>query len=120
MMRKLTAILLTTSMILMSVVTARAGGPFETFDITGAGPSPIPGHMLARVIPIKWDARQSRFHIASITLSIRFPTRWGPDFDCGSGHAGVAGVVRCLEFDPNLIHRYADCWDNEQPGIDPV
>ena len=57
MKRKLTSILLTTSMILMSIVTARAGGPFESFDITGAGPSPIPGHLLARVIPIKWDAR---------------------------------------------------------------
>lgn len=57
MKRKLTSILLTTSMILMSVVTARAGGPFETVDITNAGPSPIPGHLLARVIGIKWDAR---------------------------------------------------------------
>ncbi|HEY9503450.1 MAG TPA: hypothetical protein VIR01_17570, partial [Pyrinomonadaceae bacterium] len=56
-MRKLTSILLTTSMLLMSVVTIRAGGPFESFDITGAGPSPIPGHLLARVIPIKWDVR---------------------------------------------------------------
>ncbi|HEX2272026.1 MAG TPA: matrixin family metalloprotease [Pyrinomonadaceae bacterium] len=56
-MRKLTSILLTTSMILMSVVTTRAGGAFESFDITNAGPSPIPGHLLARVIPIKWDAR---------------------------------------------------------------
>jgi hypothetical protein len=44
-------------MILMTIGTARAGGPFESFDITGAGPSPIPGHLLARVIPIKWDAR---------------------------------------------------------------
>lgn len=56
-MRKLTAILLTTSMVLMSFATARAGGPFTSFDITGAGPSPIPGHLLARVIGIKWDAR---------------------------------------------------------------
>ena len=57
MKRKLTSILLTTSMILMSIVTARAGGPFESFDITAGTPSPIPGHILARVIPIKWDAR---------------------------------------------------------------
>jgi len=49
--------LLTTSMILMSVATTLAGGPFESFDITNAGPSPIPGHLLARVIPIRWDAR---------------------------------------------------------------
>lgn len=56
-MRKLTAILLTTSMVLMSFATARAGGPFESFDITGAGPSPIPGHLLARAIQIRWDPR---------------------------------------------------------------
>ena len=57
MKRKLTSILVISSMILMSVVSAHAGGPFETVDITGAGPSPIPGHLLARVIGIKWDAR---------------------------------------------------------------
>ncbi len=57
MKRKLTSILLTTSMMLMSVATTRAGGQLETFDITNAGPSPIAGHLLARVIPIKWDAR---------------------------------------------------------------
>src|SRR5215203_5834868 len=57
MKRKLTSILLTTCMILMSVGTTLAGGPFESFDITNAGPSPIPGHILGRVIPIKWDPR---------------------------------------------------------------
>jgi hypothetical protein len=56
-MRKLTSILLATSMILMSFATTLAGGPFESFDITNAGPSPIPGHILARIIPIKWDPR---------------------------------------------------------------
>src|ERR1041384_5930387 len=57
MKRKLTSILLTTCMLLMSVGTLRAGGPFETVDITAGAPSPIPGHILARVIGIKWDAR---------------------------------------------------------------
>jgi hypothetical protein len=44
-------------MILMSVVTTRAGGAFESFDITNAPPSPTAGQLIARVIPIKWDAR---------------------------------------------------------------
>lgn len=57
MKRKLTSILLTTSMIMMSLASARAGGPFESFDITNAGPSPIAGHLIARITPIKWDAR---------------------------------------------------------------
>jgi hypothetical protein len=41
----------------MSVVGVRAGGALESIDITGAGPSPIAGHLLARVIGIRWDAR---------------------------------------------------------------
>ena len=57
MKRKLTSILLTTCMLLMSVVTTRAGGALESIDLTGAGPSPIAGHLLARVIGIRWDAR---------------------------------------------------------------
>jgi Matrixin len=55
--RKLTSILLVTSMILMSVGTTFAGGPFESVDLTNAAPSPIAGQLIARVIPIKWDAR---------------------------------------------------------------
>jgi hypothetical protein len=43
-MRKLTSILLTTCMILMSVATTRAGGALETIDITAGAPSPIAGH----------------------------------------------------------------------------
>ncbi len=44
-------------MILMSAGATLAGGPFESVDLTNAAPSPIAGHVLARVIPIKWDAR---------------------------------------------------------------
>ena len=56
-MRKLTSTLLTVCMILMSVASTRAGGALESFDVTGAGPSPIPGQLIVRVIPIRWDAR---------------------------------------------------------------
>ena len=54
--RKLISTLLTTSMILMSVVSVRAGGPFESFDITNA-PAVPPNFVLARVIQIRWDQR---------------------------------------------------------------
>jgi hypothetical protein len=57
MKRKLTSMLATMSMVLMFVGGARAGGALETIDITNAGPSPIPGHLLAKVIGIRWDAR---------------------------------------------------------------
>lgn len=36
----------------------RAGGVLETVDITGLRPSPIAGEVLARVVAMKWDARQ--------------------------------------------------------------
>ena len=57
MKRKFTSIFLTSCMILMSVSITRAGGALETIDLTNAGPSPIAGHLLARVIGIRWDAR---------------------------------------------------------------
>jgi hypothetical protein len=57
MKRKLTSIFLTSCMILMSVTSMRAGGALESIDITAGAPSPIPGHILARVIGIRWDAR---------------------------------------------------------------
>ena len=56
MKRNLVSILLTTSMILMSVANTRAGGPFESFDLTNA-PAVPPNFLLARTVQIKWDAR---------------------------------------------------------------
>jgi hypothetical protein len=34
-----------------------AGGVLETLDITGNVPSPIPGHIIANIIGMKWDVR---------------------------------------------------------------
>lgn len=42
---------------LLVAAPAFAGGALETIDITGNTPSPIPGHVVARVIGIKWDPR---------------------------------------------------------------
>lgn len=36
---------------------ALAGGNLETFDITNRQPSPIPGEITAKVIPVFWDSR---------------------------------------------------------------
>lgn len=36
---------------------ALAGGSLETVDITGFAPSPIPGHLIGKNIPTKWDPR---------------------------------------------------------------
>lgn len=80
MKRKLTSILLVTSMILMSVGTTLAGGPFETVDLTNAGPSPIPGHVLARVIGIKWDARTIPVQYRVNNTQDPWPNPLGPAF----------------------------------------
>ncbi|HEY8460985.1 MAG TPA: matrixin family metalloprotease [Blastocatellia bacterium] len=42
---------------LANVISVQAGGALEEVDITGAQPSPIPGHIIAKLVGIKWDAR---------------------------------------------------------------
>ncbi len=80
MRRKLTSILLTTCMILMSVVTIRAGGALETVDITGAGPSPIAGQVVVRVIGIRWDARSIPIQYRINNTLDPIPNPLGPAF----------------------------------------
>ncbi|MGH9859614.1 MAG: matrixin family metalloprotease, partial [Candidatus Acidiferrales bacterium] len=57
MTKKICSVVLAFLMLLYTANPAFAGGALETFDITAFAPSPIPGHILARVIPIKWDTR---------------------------------------------------------------
>ena len=80
MRRKLTSILLTSCMILMSVVTTRAGGALESIDITAGTPSPIPGHILARVIGIKWDSRSIPIQYRINNTLDPIPNPLGPAF----------------------------------------
>lgn len=80
MRRKLTSILLTTCMILMSVVATRAGGALESVDITGVGPSPIAGHRLVRVIGIRWDARSIPIQYRINNTLDPIPNPLGPAF----------------------------------------
>jgi len=42
---------------LANVIAVQAGGALEQIDITGNVPSPIPGHLVAKLVGIKWDAR---------------------------------------------------------------
>lgn len=57
MKKKIVSICIAVAMMFVSAATTRAGGALESFDITAGTPSPIAGHLLARVIGIKWDAR---------------------------------------------------------------
>jgi len=52
-----TCALLLTAILVLPGASLQATGALETIDITGAGPSPIPGHIIAKVIGIRWDAR---------------------------------------------------------------
>ena len=79
-MRKLTSILLTTCMVLMSVATIRAGGALESIDITAGTPSPIAGHILARVIGIRWDSRSIPVQYRINNTLNPIPNPLGPAF----------------------------------------
>jgi hypothetical protein len=80
MKRKLTSIFLTSCMILMSVSITRAGGALETIDITAGAPSPIAGHILARVIGIRWDARSIPVQYRMNNTLDPIPNPLGPAF----------------------------------------
>jgi hypothetical protein len=67
-------------MVLMSVGITRAGGALESIDLTGAGPSPIAGHLLARVIGIKWDARSIPVQYRVNNTLNPIPNPLGPAF----------------------------------------
>ncbi len=55
--RKLTAIVLSAALVAAQGAALRAGGVLETINITGNVPSPIAGHIVARLVGIKWDVR---------------------------------------------------------------
>lgn len=58
MKKKITSVCLSLCLIFASVISAFAGGALEQIDITGNVPSPpIPGHIVARLIGIRWDMR---------------------------------------------------------------
>jgi hypothetical protein len=57
MMKKICSIVLAFLFAIHTAAPVFAGGALETVDITAGAPSPIAGHILARVIGIKWDTR---------------------------------------------------------------
>lgn len=48
---------LVTVLFLILAAPVFAGGALESLDITGNVPSPYPGHIIAKLVPIHWDAR---------------------------------------------------------------
>ena len=80
MKKELISALLLATLIFGNAFAAFAGGPFESYDITNAAPSPIPGHILAKVIGIKWDARSIPVQYSINTTQNPVPNPLGAAF----------------------------------------
>jgi len=65
----------------LGAATLRAAGFLETLDITAAPPVPsMPGHVLAKVIPIRWDDRSLPVRYSMNTSLPVIPNPLGPAF----------------------------------------
>ncbi len=63
-----------------NVMPILAGGRLETHDATGDIPSPIAGHVLAKVIGMKWDTRSIPVKYSMNTTLNPIPNPLGPAF----------------------------------------
>ena len=118
MRRKLTSILLTTCMILMSVATTRAGGALESIDITGAATF---AHSRARIGPGYWNSLGRPQHSDSVSHQQHSrpdsESAWPCISDGGSSHHGATRVDGFLEQHPDVLHPDADCWYKSNLGL---
>ncbi|MEK6407841.1 MAG: matrixin family metalloprotease [Acidobacteriota bacterium] len=55
--KKIFSVVLSAGMMFAGVIPVLAGGALEQIDITGNVPSPIAGHVIGKLVGIKWDAR---------------------------------------------------------------
>jgi hypothetical protein len=63
-----------------SAPTLQAGGIMEWLDITGNAPSPIPGHIVARIVHTRWDDRAIPLKYVVNTSVDPIPNPLGPAF----------------------------------------
>ena len=68
------------ALLLLAAAQTRAGGPLETFDITGLRPTPIPGHVAARLVGTRWDARTIPVRYSMNATLDPVPNPLGPAF----------------------------------------
>jgi hypothetical protein len=57
MKKKVTSVSITLCLVFASVISAYAGGALEQIDVTGNIPSPVPTHIIGKLVGIKWDVR---------------------------------------------------------------
>lgn len=80
MRKRITSICLIGLLVLSNALPALAGGALETSDITGNVPSPIAGHVVARLIGMKWDARSIPVRYSMNTSLDPIPNPLGAPF----------------------------------------
>ncbi len=78
--RRILSLLLIAALIAANALPALAGGALETVDITGNVPSPIAGHVAAKVIGYKWDARSIPVRYSMNTSLDPIPNPLGAPF----------------------------------------
>lgn len=77
--RKVTSSLLSLCLFAAGVAPAFAGGALDTIDITGRF-SPLPGYLVARVVPIRWDLRSIPVQYSINTTLNPIPNPLGTPF----------------------------------------
>ncbi len=80
MRKRITSICLIGLLVLSNALPALAGGALETQDITGNVPSPIAGHIISRLIGMKWDARSIPVRYSMNTSLDPIPNPLGAPF----------------------------------------
>ena len=80
MKKKVTSVCLTVCMIFAGVISAQAGGTLEQVDVTGNDPSPIAGHVIGKLVGIRWDARSIPVQYSMNTSLDPIPNPLGPAF----------------------------------------
>ncbi len=78
--RKVTSSLLCLCLLTAGAPPAFAGGALDTIDITGRIALPIPGFILARVVPIRWDIRSIPVQYSMNTTLDPIPNPLGAPF----------------------------------------
>ena len=74
------ALLLALPLIVFASTGLRAGGFLEAVDITGRLASPIAGHFIGRLVPIKWDTRSLPVRYSMNNSSPTVPNPLGTPF----------------------------------------
>jgi hypothetical protein len=79
-LRRLAAAGFALSIIAAAAIRTTAGGFLEQIDITGNVPSPIAGHVIGKLVPIRWDTRALPVRYAMNTSLDPIPNPLGPAF----------------------------------------